>query len=466
MPDFEYFYKYNETMKRKAITTSLSLFMGAAITVSTFSYANVGAADDIYLQCKENTFTAADLHAVEIPDNSSVPDAPAPSGKDSAVLKKDARGVSENTFSVKGDAKGEELVDEALFDHDGTRYRISADVANVRSEPSVTSEITHETDFGTEVVRISYGAEWSKIKLEDGSTGYILSSLLSNDGDVFEEYDREKEEEEERAKATPTPTPTPSPTPVPKQAVGEQEYYATLYSSCELNVRKGPGIDNPVAKVLLIGEKIDVVAKTDNGWYKTANGNYVKADLCTSEDPKAAHPTEQPAEPAGNNDQPADNGGGADEPASTPEGSPENTPEQQPAGTEPSENTTPEPAPAGEFSDFASYCLQFVGVPYKYACSSPSGFDCSGLVMYVFANYYGISLPHNAAEIAGMGTPVSAESITCGDVMCHDYNGDGYIDHVSIYIGNGTCIHASDSRHGVITTAYPMGSVVTIRRFI
>jgi cell wall-associated NlpC family hydrolase len=50
--------------------------------------------------------------------------------------------------------------------------------------------------------------------------------------------------------------------------------------------------------------------------------------------------------------------------------------------------------------------------------------------------------------------------------LCHDYNNDGYIDHVSLYIGNGTCIHASNSRMGVITSAWPMGSVVTIRRFV
>ena len=48
----------------------------------------------------------------------------------------------------------------------------------------------------------------------------------------------------------------------------------------------------------------------------------------------------------------------------------------------------------------------------------------------------------------------------------YSFNNDGYIDHVSLYIGNGTCIHASNSRMGVITTAWPMGSVVTIRRFV
>ena len=96
---------------------------------------------------------------------------------------------------------------------------------------------------------------------------------------------------------------------------------------------------------------------------------------------------------------------------------------------------------------------------------SPDTFDCSGFVLYVYANYYGICLPHNAAEIAEMGTAVSAENVQSGDVLCHDYNGDGYIEHVSIYIGNSTCIHASNTRSGVVTAEWPMGSVVTIRRF-
>ena len=179
-----------------------------------------------------------------------------------------------------------------------------------------------------------------------------------------------------------------------------------------------------MVRVLQPGEMIDVIAVTSNGWYKTALGNYVKCDL-TSETPPA-------------------------------------TPTPVPASEETVDTSS---APSASYSDFASYCLQFNGIPYRYGGASPEGFDCSGFVSYVYANYYGISLPHDAAGIATMGSPVSMDSMQCGDVLCHDYNGDGAVDHVSIYIGNGTYVHASNSRSGVITSTYA-GSVTTVRRFI
>jgi cell wall-associated NlpC family hydrolase len=68
--------------------------------------------------------------------------------------------------------------------------------------------------------------------------------------------------------------------------------------------------------------------------------------------------------------------------------------------------------------------------------ASPSGFDCSGFTMYVFAQV-GISLPHNAAMQFGMGSPVGREFLAPGDLVF--FNGLG---HVGIYIGGNQMIHA------------------------
>jgi len=82
--------------------------------------------------------------------------------------------------------------------------------------------------------------------------------------------------------------------------------------------------------------------------------------------------------------------------------------------------------------------LQYLGVPYVWGGESPSGFDCSGLTKYVFAQY-GVELPHFAASQFNMGTPVALEDLQPGDLL---FWGPGYPHHVAMYIGNNQYIEA------------------------
>jgi peptidoglycan DL-endopeptidase CwlO len=94
------------------------------------------------------------------------------------------------------------------------------------------------------------------------------------------------------------------------------------------------------------------------------------------------------------------------------------------------------PAPAPSHGGVVGIAMQYLGVPYVWGGASPSGFDCSGFTMYVYAQV-GVSLPHNAAAQYGYGSPVSRSELAPGDLVF--FNGLG---HEGLYIGGGQFIHA------------------------
>ena len=94
------------------------------------------------------------------------------------------------------------------------------------------------------------------------------------------------------------------------------------------------------------------------------------------------------------------------------------------------------PAPVARYGGVVGIAMQYLGTPYVYGGASPSGFDCSGFIMYVFSQV-GVSLPHNAAAQYGMGTPVDRSQLQPGDLVF--FNGLG---HAGIYVGGGSFIHS------------------------
>jgi len=93
---------------------------------------------------------------------------------------------------------------------------------------------------------------------------------------------------------------------------------------------------------------------------------------------------------------------------------------------------------AGSTSGVVSLALQYLGVPYLWGGATPSGFDCSGLVQYVYAQL-GVSLPHNT--VAQWNDPI-AVSIPRDQLQPGDLVFFNKLDHVGIYIGGGYIIDA------------------------
>lgn len=113
------------------------------------------------------------------------------------------------------------------------------------------------------------------------------------------------------------------------------------------------------------------------------------------------------------------------------------------AGTQQTSNTSA--APAAKYGGVVGYAMSFQGVPYVSGGASPSGFDCSGLVMYVYAAF-GKTLPHNDLAQRACCTSISKSQLQPGDLVF-------WPGHVAIYIGGNTVVHAPEPGKTVRTVS-------------
>lgn len=97
-----------------------------------------------------------------------------------------------------------------------------------------------------------------------------------------------------------------------------------------------------------------------------------------------------------------------------------------------------------------NYAMYYLGSRYVYGGSSPSGFDCSGFVSYVYSNF-GYSLTRGATSMYRTnGVAISKSDLSVGDLVFFSSNGGSSITHVGLYIGDNEFIHASTPSSGVI----------------
>lgn len=114
---------------------------------------------------------------------------------------------------------------------------------------------------------------------------------------------------------------------------------------------------------------------------------------------------------------------------------------------------------------------QLIGVPYRHGGTTvANGFDCSGLLVYLFRTEAGMKLPRTTGEMIQSGSPrVDRDELKPGDAIFFNRNGRGSVSHVGLYIGNNQFIHAPSSgeriRMDSLNNSYWERSYTTARRF-
>lgn len=181
------------------------------------------------------------------------------------------------------------------------------------------------------------------------------------------------------------------------------------------NVRSGPSTGSSVIDRLKSGEKVEIIG-FNCGWYKvTFDGmtGYIRSDLVTLlEKPEGNRGTAAPVD----------------------------------SGT----NSFGSSSASSIGRQIADFAKQYVGYPYVYGGEDPSGFDCSGFMQYIFAQF-GYTINRTATAQLQNGYYVEYDALQPGDIV---YFGSGSIaSHVGLYIGDGQFVHAQSSSTGVVISS-------------
>lgn len=269
---------------------------------------------------------------------------------------------------------------------------VNASGLNLRQQPSIGSPILATANSGECVVVLGVEGDWFHVNynLQEGymSAGYLTVSTVEN---------------------------------------AELGYGAVTGSG--VNLRSGPGTSYPAVGTVSYGEKCCIIG-LNQGWYKVLVGSaacYIRSDYLSLTE----IPYENQASP--------------------------NTPTYfrhgqsigpVPGAASATQSNSVSSASSATGAAILAKAVTYLGTPYVYGGASPSGFDCSGFVYYVYGTF-GISVGRTPDAQYSAGTVVDKSSLQPGDIVLFAGTAGGGISHSGIYAGNGQFIHSPNSRSTV-----------------
>ncbi|MBQ2937454.1 MAG: C40 family peptidase [Clostridia bacterium] len=302
------------------------------------------------------------------------------------------------------------------------KYKISENI-KLKVIPLISSIEMDEVNKDDEVEVIEILNDWVKVKTKNEKQGWIRKDKL-----VLTQENTNEVQSTENIKPTATNTTTNTTT--------TSNTKKTMYvNSQTVNLREGADKTSKVVKQLSINSQVTVLS-TENGWaYIDINGTkgYVAENLLSTTKQEISR--------------------SATTRTTTKQKTSTNTNTQATTSTASNtvQNTSGTTASSGTGSSVISYAKQYLGCRYVYGGTSPSGFDCSGFTQYVY-RHFGVSLNRTAAAQYSNGTSVT--NLQAGDLVMFGKSG---INHVGIYMGGNTFIHAANSGSGVRTDSLSSG---------
>lgn len=255
---------------------------------------------------------------------------------------------------------------------------------NIRSGAGTSYSKLGSLKDGEKVLVLDNSQGWCKIAYDDGEVGYMSADYI----DISSVMNIE---------------------------VG----YAQVTVSSSLNMRAKPSTSGSKVTQLPNGAKCEIIG-VNSGWLKVNYKNYTGYIF------------------------PGDDSDPYVKIVEAPSGSSSTTP-----GTTPTTPAAPKPEPAPVTptvnplrQQIVDYAAKYLSVPYVYGGSTPKGFDCSGLVKYVY-NHFDISVARTSAkQYSTSVTKISKDELQLGDLVFFSGDTPGRVGHVGIYVGNGQFIHA------------------------
>lgn len=310
---------------------------------------------------------------------------------------------------------------------------------SMRQGPSTSSARITVIPVGAQVECISSSNGWDKV-IYQGKTGYSSSTYLKSN-------QNQSTGGPSIPAPTPTPTPNPKPTPTPPATITLK---TTTYN---LQLRDGPSTSSNRVIVIPKGTQVESTSSV-NGWdqvtYQGKSGYAASAYLKVSSE-EAPKPVVTKKYTTGNlslrKGPDTSNGiiltipkGSLVESISSVNGWDQIT-YQGTSGYAASAYLSTEPITDTKVkgSEILEFGKTFLGLPYVWGGNSPTeGFDCSGLIKYVYANF-GYQVPRVSYQQAEHGREVSMDELQVGDIL---YFGNSRVSHTAIYAGNNTMLHA------------------------